>query len=178
MLDVPALTKEAAFIDLCDSFNIPLVFFQDVPGLMIGTEAERGGILHGYERVVAGSRGPRCRSSPSWSARPTAAATSRSAAGPPTRTCVLAWPTAEMGFMAPGTGVRTVYRRSLEETLEAEEPRGRARRAGRRAGRGWAAESEPWEAAAHVYIDDVIDPRTTREAVATGSTSRGAAARA
>jgi len=32
----------------------------------------------------------------------------------------------------------------------------------------WARESEPWEAAAHAYIDDVIDPRTTREAVHLG----------
>ena len=32
----------------------------------------------------------------------------------------------------------------------------------------WARESEPWEAAANIYLDDVIDPRTTREAVATG----------
>ena len=41
VMDVPALNKEAAFADLCDTFNIPLVFFQDVPGLMIGTDAER-----------------------------------------------------------------------------------------------------------------------------------------
>ena len=32
----------------------------------------------------------------------------------------------------------------------------------------WARESEPWEAAAHIYLDDVIDPRRTREAIATG----------
>ena len=42
--------KEAAFIDLCDTFNMPLVFLQDVPGLMIGSEAERAGILAGYEQ--------------------------------------------------------------------------------------------------------------------------------
>ena len=51
-MDVPALTKEAAFADMCDTFNLPMVFFQDVPGLMIGTDAEKGGILRGYERVV------------------------------------------------------------------------------------------------------------------------------
>ena len=36
VLDVPALTKVAEFAKLCDTFNIPLVFLQDVPGLMIG----------------------------------------------------------------------------------------------------------------------------------------------
>ena len=53
VLDVPALAKLAQFADLCDTFNLPLVFLQDVPGLMVGSEAERGGILAGYERVVA-----------------------------------------------------------------------------------------------------------------------------
>ena len=53
VLDVPALTKELQFVELCDTFNIPLVFLQDVPGLMIGREAERGGILRCYERLAA-----------------------------------------------------------------------------------------------------------------------------
>ena len=53
VLDVPRCKKLAQFVDLCDTFNLPLVFLQDVPGLMIGTDAEREGILGGYERVVA-----------------------------------------------------------------------------------------------------------------------------
>jgi acetyl-CoA carboxylase carboxyltransferase component len=71
---------------------------------------------------------------------------------------LVCWPTAELGFMAPDTGVRTVYRRRLEEDpslfdeLAAE----------------WSAESEPWEAAANLYIDDVIDPRDTRATILTG----------
>jgi acetyl-CoA carboxylase carboxyltransferase component len=32
----------------------------------------------------------------------------------------------------------------------------------------WAAESAPWEAAAHIILDDVIDPRQTREVIANG----------
>ena len=52
-LDVPALAKEHDFVDLCDTFGLPLVFLHDVPGLMIGRQAERGGILHGYERLVS-----------------------------------------------------------------------------------------------------------------------------
>ena len=167
VMDVPALTKEAAFIDLCDTFNIPLAFFQDVPGLMIGSEAERGGILAAYERVVA--RLARAEV-------PKVAVVVRKAYGgghfalggrPTHPDFVLAWPTAEMGFMAPATGVRTVYRRRLEETLEAEGREAHDRLVAELA-EEWARESEPWEAAAHAYIDDVIDPRTTREAVATG----------
>jgi acetyl-CoA carboxylase carboxyltransferase component len=72
-----------------------------------------------------------------------------------------------MGFMAPSTGVRTVYRRRLEETL-AQEGKEAHDRLVDELQADWAQESEPWEAAAHVYVDDVIDPRRTRDAVATG----------
>ena len=167
VMDVPALSKEAAFIDLCDTFNIPLAFFQDVPGLMIGSEAERAGILAAYEGVVA--RLARAEV-------PKGAVVVRMAyggghfalGGRPTHPALgLAWPTAELGFMAPSTGVRTVYRRQLEETLAAEGRQAHDRMVAELA-EEWARESEPWEAAAHAYIDDVIDPRTTREAVRTG----------
>ena len=81
VMDVPALTKEAAFADLCDTFNLPMVFLQDVPGLMIGTDAEKGGILRGYERVVVRLSGRPSRRSPRSSARHTAVDTSRWAGG-------------------------------------------------------------------------------------------------
>ena len=63
VLDVPALTKELRFVELCDTFNLPLVFLQDVPGLMIGTEAERGGILAATRSSPRRSRRRRCRRS-------------------------------------------------------------------------------------------------------------------
>ena len=87
---------------------------------MIGSDAERGGILGGYERVVA--RLARARV-------PKIAVVVRKAYGgghfalggrPTHPDLVLAWPTAEMGFMAPATGIRTVHRRRLEEVLENE----------------------------------------------------------
>ncbi|HET6691575.1 MAG TPA: carboxyl transferase domain-containing protein [Miltoncostaeaceae bacterium] len=167
VMDVPALSKEAAFIDLCDTFNIPLAFFQDVPGLMIGSEAERAGILAAYEGVVA--RLARAQV-------PKVAVIVRKAYGgghfalggrPTHPDLVLAWPTAELGFMAASTGVRTVHRRRLEETLAADGREAHDALVGRLA-EEWARESEPWEAAAHAYIDDVIDPRSTREAVRLG----------
>jgi acetyl-CoA carboxylase carboxyltransferase component len=167
VMDVSALAKEAAFIDLCDTFNLPLVFLQDVPGLMIGSEAEQAGILAGYERVVA--RLARAKV-------PKVTVVVRKAYGgghfalggrPTHPDLLLAWPTAELGFMAPETGIRTVYKRRLEEAREeggkeAEDELAAALTA------DWEHESEPWEAAAHFFVDDVIDPRRTREAVATG----------
>ncbi|MGH2938825.1 MAG: acyl-CoA carboxylase subunit beta, partial [Solirubrobacterales bacterium] len=117
VLDVPALRKEADFIDLCDTFNIPLVFLQDVPGLMIGTDAERAGILRGYEKLVTRL---------SRATVPKVAVLVRKAYGgghiamggrPVHPDLLLAWPTADMGFMAPDTGIRTVYKRRLDAVL-------------------------------------------------------------
>jgi acetyl-CoA carboxylase carboxyltransferase component len=161
VLDGPALAKELAFADLCDTFNLPLVFLHDVPGLMIGSQAERAGILPAYERIVARL---------ARATVPKIAVVVRKSyggghfamGGRPTHPDLLVcWPTAELGFMAPDTGVRTVYRRRLEaagddaDALFAE------------LAAEWSGESEPWEAAAHLYVDDVIDPRATRTTILT-----------
>jgi acetyl-CoA carboxylase carboxyltransferase component len=167
VMDVPALTKEASFADLCDTFNLPMVFLQDVPGLMIGTEAEKGGILRGYERVVVRL---------ARASVPKIATIVRKAYGgghialggrPVRPDLLLAWPTAEMGFMAPETGVRTVYRRRLDALLEQDGQEAHDALVGELEAE-WASESEPWEAARNVILDDVIDPRRTREMIKAG----------
>ena len=101
---------------------------------MIGTDAERGGILQGYEGVV--TRLARATV-------PKIAVVVRKAYGgghialggrPVKPDLLFAWPTAEMGFMAPDTGVRTVYRRRLERGAAehgAEAPTRRRRARGR-----------------------------------------------
>ena len=167
VLDVPALKKEAAFIDLCDTFNLPLVFLQDVPGLMIGTDAEREGILAGYEGVVVRL---------ARATVPKIAVIVRKAYGgghialggrPVHPDLLLAWPTAEMGFMAPDTGVQTVYRRRLDKVL-AEDGREAHDDLVATLEAEWAAESEPWEAAANIILDDVIQPEETRDMIVRG----------
>jgi acetyl-CoA carboxylase carboxyltransferase component len=51
---VDSADKAARFISLCDAFNIPLVFLQDVPGFMVGVAVERQGIIrHGAKMVTA-----------------------------------------------------------------------------------------------------------------------------
>ena len=53
-LDVNASDKAARFINLCDAFNIPLCFFQDVPGFMVGSKVEKDGIIrHGAKMLYA-----------------------------------------------------------------------------------------------------------------------------
>jgi acetyl-CoA carboxylase carboxyltransferase component len=167
VLDVPALRKEARFVDLCDTFNLPLVFLQDIPGLMIGTDAERAGILRAYEEVVTRL---------SRAEVPKIAVIVRKAYGgghialggrPVKPDLLLAWPTAEMGFMAPETGVRTVHRRKLE-AVRAEQGEDAYRELLDSLVEEWAAESQPWEAAANIILDDIIEPAQTREQIIAG----------
>ena len=75
---------------------------------------------------------------------------------------LFAWPSAELGFMAPDTGIRTVHRRQLEATLAKE---GRAAHDAllEQLQSEWTAISEPWEAAANLAFDDIIEPGRTRE---------------
>jgi acetyl-CoA carboxylase carboxyltransferase component len=165
-LDPDALAKERSFVDLCDTFGLPLVFFHDVPGLMIGTAAERGGILHGYEALV---------SRIAEATVPKVGVVLRKAyggghfamGGQPTKPDFLfAWPSAELGFMAPETGIRTIHRRRLEAVLAEDGPLAHAALVAELTAQ-WNAEAEPWEAAAHLSLDDVIEPAETRQVVAT-----------
>lgn len=160
-LDADALRKETDFVDLCDTFNLPLIFLHDVPGLMVGTDAERSGILKAYEKLALRI---------STALVPKIGVVIRKAyggghfamGGRPTHPDFLfAWPSAEMGFMAPDTGVRTVYRRRIEK-VRAEEGEEAATKLAGELRQFWETESEPWEAAAHLALDDVIDPVDTR----------------
>jgi acetyl-CoA carboxylase carboxyltransferase component len=51
---VDSADKATRFISLCDAFNIPLIFLQDVPGFMVGVVVERQGIIrHGAKMITA-----------------------------------------------------------------------------------------------------------------------------
>ena len=57
-LDVNAADKAARFVWLCDAFGIPLVFLHDVPGFIVGSAVEKQGIIrHGAKMLFAVSRG-------------------------------------------------------------------------------------------------------------------------
>jgi acetyl-CoA carboxylase carboxyltransferase component len=52
ILDVNASDKAAHFMQICDAFNVPLVFLMDVPGFMVGSQVEHGGIIrHGAKML-------------------------------------------------------------------------------------------------------------------------------
>ena len=53
-LDINASVKGARFVRFCDSFNIPIITFEDVPGFLPGTAQEYGGIIrHGAKLLYA-----------------------------------------------------------------------------------------------------------------------------
>jgi acetyl-CoA carboxylase carboxyltransferase component len=52
ILDVDSADKAARFMQVCDAFNVPLVFLQDVPGFMVGSKVEHAGIIrHGAKML-------------------------------------------------------------------------------------------------------------------------------
>jgi acetyl-CoA carboxylase carboxyltransferase component len=138
----------------------------DLPGLMVGKEEERSGILRKFHdalmRIIN-------LSVPKYSVivRKSYGAGQFLMGGAPSQPdLVVAWPTAQLGFMSPEAGVNTVFQSRLEA---AEVNGGEAARAELFAElvADWSQDSAPWEAAAHFYLDDIIDPRETRHRLAT-----------
>jgi acetyl-CoA carboxylase carboxyltransferase component len=72
---------------------------------------------------------------------------------------VLAWPNAEISFMAPEVAANVVYRKKIDEADDIEAARKQAEQQMRVAG-------APWKAAGLHLLDDVIDPRDTRRVLA------------
>jgi methylmalonyl-CoA decarboxylase subunit alpha len=109
IIDASAADKAAWFISLCDAFNVPLVFLQDVPGFMVGSKAEKNGIIHAGARMIqamARARVPRF----TVVLRKAYGAGQYALAGPgfaPTR--IFGLPGAETGTMAPDQLSEVVY---------------------------------------------------------------------
>jgi acetyl-CoA carboxylase carboxyltransferase component len=101
--------KAARFIWFCDAFNIPLLYLADVPGFMIGSEVERGGIIrHGAKMITAVSEAtvPQV----SVVVRKAYGAGLYAMAGPGFGPdAALALPTARIAVMGPEAAVNAVY---------------------------------------------------------------------
>ena len=156
VLDIDSSVKGARFVRFCDAFNIPLIVFEDVPGFLPGVGQEHGGIIrHGAKLLYAFSE----------ATVPRITVIIRKAYGGAydvmnskhIRGDVnLAWPTAEIAVMGPKGAVEVLFRKELDM---AEDPEAAAKD---RIEEYRAEFSHPYIAAARGYIDDVIDPRTTR----------------
>jgi propionyl-CoA carboxylase beta chain len=160
-LDIDSSTKGARFVRFCDAFNIPILTFEDVPGFLPGTAQEFGGIIrHGAKLLYAYSE----------ATVPKITVITRKAYGGAycvmgskhLRTDVnLAWPAAEIAVMGAEGAVNIVYRRELAAA------KGEAQDAVRRAKTEEFRErfANPFIAAEHGFLDDVIEPHETRPRV-------------
>lgn len=160
VLDIDASLKGARFVRFCDAFNIPLVVFEDVPGFLPGTDQEwRGIIKHGAKLLFAF-----CEATV-----PRITVITRKAYGGAydvmnskhIRGDVnLAWPTAEIAVMGPRGAVEIIYRRQLAAS-------GDRTRLQEEFVQSYRAKfANPYVAAEHGFVDDVIQPSETRYRIA------------
>ncbi len=158
ILENDSADKAARFINLCDAFNIPLLFLQDVPGFMVGTKVEQAGIIrHGAKMLYAVSR----------ATVPKVTVVIRKAYGAGYYVLcgkayepdlIVAWPSAEISVMGPEGAVNIIFRKQIEASEDPDATR--AQMIG-----GIRESIDPYIAAGNAVIDDVIDPRETRPTV-------------
>ncbi|MGH9306854.1 MAG: acyl-CoA carboxylase subunit beta [Acidimicrobiales bacterium] len=160
-LDVNSADKAARFVWLCDAFSIPLVFLQDVPGFTVGSAVERQGIIrHGAKMLFAISE----------ATVPKITVVLRKAYGAGyfvmnglayEADYICAWPTAEIAVMGPDGMVNIIARKQLEAIPEGPERVAERLRLAEELRRN----IDPYIAAGHAQLDDVIDPADTRLAI-------------
>lgn len=142
--------KCVQFLTLCDSFHIPMIFLHDTPGFRVGKEAEAKrmpGKIITFIQAVALATVPKV----ALIIRKSYGMAYSNMAGPGMGAdFVFAWPGADISFMAPEIAANVVYARKREKV-------------GPEAVEEMRLASAPWRAAGLGYIDDVIDPRETRQ---------------
>ena len=150
--------KAARFIWLCDAFNVALVYLCDVPGFMIGTEVERGGIIrHGAKMITAVSEAtvPQV----SVIVRKAYGAGLYAMCGPAfDPDACLALPSASIAVMGPEAAVNAVFANKIAAISDPAEREAYV-----------AAQQEAYEAdvdllrlASDLVIDAVVEPRELR----------------
>jgi propionyl-CoA carboxylase beta chain len=158
-LDINSSVKAARFVRFCDSFNIPILTFVDVPGFLPGTDQEFGGIIrHGAKLLYAYAE----------ATVPKVTVITRKAYGGAydvmgskhLRTDVnFAYPTAEIAVMGAEGAVNIVYRREIAASDNADAVRKEKIDEFR------DRFANPFIAAERGFIDDVIEPHETRPKV-------------
>lgn len=159
-LDIDASTKGARFVRFCDSFNIPLVTFVDVPGFLPGTTQELGGIIrHGAKLLYAYAE----------ATVPKITVITRKAYGGAYDVMAskhiradfnFAYPGAEIAVMGAEGAVNILYKREITSAKDPEAERKK------KIDEYQEVFANPYKAAEYGYIDSIIDPSETRQMVA------------
>jgi acetyl-CoA carboxylase carboxyltransferase component len=156
--------KAARFVELCNQKKIPLLFIQDVTGFMVGSRAERGGIIKDGAKMVnavANSTVPKITLFVGNSYGAGNYAMCGKAYGP---RFLYAWPSASIAVMGGDQASKTLLSIQMknrgadvseeEKTQRLEEIKAR-----------YAATADPRYAAARLWVDAIIDPAETRKVI-------------
>ena len=153
-LDAPASEKLVRFVDLCDTFHLPVVNLVDQPGFVVGTKAERACSARYGARAIAAiyqARVPwvsvllrRCYGVAGAAHGNTNALNLR-----------YAWPSGDWGSLPIEGGVMAAYRRDIESSPDPE-----ARR--RELEEMLNQLRSPFRTAEAFGVEEIIDPRETR----------------
>lgn len=158
-IDSLASEKAAHFIQVCDAFDIPMLLLCDTPGLMVGPDVEKTGLVRRSARVLVALANATV---------PVMTVVLRKAYGlgyyimgsqPLDPTILVAWPTAEFGGMGLEGAVNIIYRRELDAVADPDERAAMHKNLTDELKR----KNTAIEAGARFLYDDVIDPADTRE---------------
>ena len=156
-LDINTSDKAARFIRTCDCFNIPILTLEDVPGFLPGTQQEHGGIIrHGAKMLFAYSEA---------SVPMVTVITRKAYGGAYIGMCskhlgadiVYAWPDAQIAVMGAEGAANIIFAKDIKASENPQEERAKK-----------IAEYDnmmmnPYVAASRGYVDDIIEPATTRK---------------
>ena len=155
--------KGARFVELCNQKGIPLLFLQDVTGFMVGTRAERGGIIKDGAKMVnavANSTVPKITVFVGNSYGAGNYAMCGKAYGP---RFVWAWPSAAIAVMGGEQASRTLLSIQVGRRDDVSEEEKSALLA--RIQERYARAMDPRYAGARLWVDGIVDPAKTREVV-------------
>ena len=159
-LDINSSDKAARFIRFCDSFNIPIVTFEDVSGFFPGIKQEHGGIIrHGAKILYAYSEAtvPKLTVILRKAYGGAYVALNSKSIG---ADLVYAWPNAEIAVMGPQGAANIIFAREINNSPDPEKVRQQKIEEYRE------KFANPYVAASQGMVDDVIDPRDTRLKIA------------
>ena len=154
-MDTDGIDKVISFLCLCDSFNIPLLFFHDIPGFLVGKDAERKRVaakVMNYMNALGLLTVPKI----SIIVRKTYGMAFWNMCGSGCGTDFLvAWPSAEISFVDPAIAANVVYGgKASASDKQSDEWQDLMKQL--------VDDASPYGAAGKHYIHDVIDPRDTR----------------
>ena len=153
-MDGRAARKQTHFVELCDCFHIPLVFLVDVPGFMVGRDAEAAGTLReGMRSVYVGLQA----SVPMFTVviRKCYGMAGMGATDKNGLDLKLAWPSAEWGSLPIEGGVAAAFRREIQAAADPAAREAQIEKELREM-------ASPFRTAEAFGVEEIIDPRETR----------------